>query len=76
MKTQRFTCFLNYLAERKCGLQIGAIMIFDKGGVNMGMILWRVYRNIESWGNYLVSPPPFGNIFAFLFSLSSSFLVL
>jgi hypothetical protein len=52
---------------------MGAIMIFSKGGVNVGMILWRVHQKIQSWGDYLVSPPPFGNIFAFLFSFSSSF---
>ena len=53
---------------------MGAIMIFGTGGVNVGMILWRVHQKIESWCNYLVSPP-FENTFAFLFSFSSSSLV-
>ena len=70
MKPRRFTCFVNDLAERKFGLQMGAMMIFGKGGVNVGMILWRVHQKIESWGNYLVSPPPPLEIYLLSFFLS------
>ena len=44
-------------------------MIFGTGGVNVGMILWRVHQKIESGGNYLVSPHLKIHLVSFFLSL-------